>query len=477
MQPTPSAPLEPAEGKTQAATYGACETLEIDEELDWESNGSLLNLCIDIASEGWSKVVLLCTLVASLEACRDSFLKCNQEDTPQLQNYGEVLLCQYTKAFVFTFPAMATAVLLLLFGRDFLQKRFYYGLLKAGGVISFSDNTASNDTLFMAMCLDFCHCVGYTCLHIIIMNRAGTETLAVRGFVPQGVVSTTPMDGADVSSATSTTSAVTALTITLAMKGAMLLLYRGPKVDGGISRGFQTCLETAMVLLTTFLETLLLLIFMYFAYDITGALVPMSEYLDSYEEAEGNPLDCLHSFRDSVAHRILKQSPQLTSDVDGDIHKAYVRIVEKYLKNRDLIRHPGEQAPDASQVAIPSPEEPSEVTEPDEMNLTNLTSIGLFGSLWPAELLMCPDIQGQEHQYFQRVWVIYSLLAIIWLVQLSFVLALEGTRHIWRLLDSEIEEVIPLTIFLCHLAAVGMTIYAFCKSLAPLGFTRELMGT
>lgn len=449
MQSTPSAPLEPAsaEGKTQAATYGSCETLEIDEELDWEGNGSLLNLCIDIASGCWSQVLLLCTLVASLEACRDSFLKCNQEDTPQLRNYGEVLLCHYTKAFVFSFPAMATAVLVLLFGRDFLQKRFYYGLLKAGGVISFIDNTPWKDTLFKAMCLDFCHCVGYTCLHIIILKRAGAETVAA-GLVPQGSASTVPTDGA-------TTTAVTALTTTLGVKAANVM--------------FQKFFETVMILITTFFETLLLLIFFYFAYDITGALVPMSEYLDSYEDQEENPMDRLHSFRDSAAQSIVEQSPQLISGVDGDLHKAYERIVEKYLKNKDSIGPPGKREPDSSQVEMPNPEEPTEVTEPDKMNLANLKSISLWRSLWPAELLMHRDIEGSENHLFQRVWVIYSILAIFWLVHISFVLNVEETRRVWRLMESEIEEVIPLTILLCHVAAVIITIYAFCKSLAPLG--------
>jgi len=486
MQPSSSAPLEPSEGNTQTTTYGACDRQEIDETLDWETNGSLMNLLIDIASEAFSKVFLLVTLVASLEAGKDSFLLCNQEDTPQLQNYGEVLLCHYTKAFVFCFPAMATAVLLLLFGRDFLQKRFYYGLLKAGGVISYSDNTAWRDTFFMAMCVDFCHCVGYTCLHMIILNRAGKEAAAMQGFVPQVSVSTTPMDGVGGSSATSTSTAVTAITTTLAVKGAMLLLYHGLKAGAGMRRVpasgtdsplvFQKYIETLMVLIGTFLETLLLIIFMYFAYDITGTLVPMSEYLDSYEDQDENPMERLHSFRDSVAKSILEQSPQLISDADGDLHKVYVRIVEKYAQNKNLIRHPGEHSPDESQVATPSPEEQSEDKEPDEMNLADFPTIGLFRSLWPSELLLRRDIAGRESKNFRRVWVIYTVLSIFWLLQISVVLVVQGCRGMTRLMDNEIEQVIPLTILVCHLACVVITMFVFCESLAPFAFTRELMG-
>lgn len=485
MQPTSSSPLEPVEDNTQAATYGSCEAPEIDEPLDWESNGSLLNLLIDIASEAISKVFLLVTLVASLESCEGSFLKCNQEDTPQLNNYGEVLLCHYTKAFVFTFPAMATAVLLLLFGRDFLQKRFYYGLLKAGGVISFSDNTAWKDTFFMAMCFDFCHCVGYTCLHMIVLNRAGQEATSMRGFVPQANTTAIPMDGVGVSTAASTTTAVTALTTTLAVKGAMLLLHRSGPVPGGNMRGpgfgtgsqtFQKYLQTVMVLVATFLETLLLIVFMYFAYDITGTLVPMSEYLDCYEDQEENPMEDLHSFRDSVAKAILEHSPQIISGADGDLNKVYARIVDSYVKNKDLIRHPGEHPPDESQVEAPSPEEPSEDTEPEEFTLADFPTIGLFKSLWPAELLLRRDVAGSEARNFRRVWVIYSALAIFWLFQISAVLVVEGSREVRRLMDHEIEVVIPLIIIIFHFTGVGITVFVFCESLAPLGFTRELMG-
>jgi len=151
----------------------------------------------------------------------------NQEDTHALRNYGEVLLCKYTKSYVFSFPAMATAVLLLICGRDFVQKRFYYGMLKAGGVISFSMNTAWKDLFFMAMCWDFCHCIGYTIFHLIILSRTGQELDMMSGFVPQvRTTSAMPTNGEG------STTGVTTLTTTLAVTGAMMLLNAGPKGGG-----------------------------------------------------------------------------------------------------------------------------------------------------------------------------------------------------------------------------------------------------
>mmetsp|Transcript_108737 Transcript_108737/g.215934 ORF Transcript_108737/g.215934 Transcript_108737/m.215934 type:complete len:501 (+) Transcript_108737:49-1551(+) len=498
MQPDPESPIhsEPAENDAQAVTYGSCERLCDNRPRNWEENGTLLWLIWEIASESFAKVFLLATLVASLEAGRESFMVCNQEETPQLHNYGEVLLCHYTKAFLFSFPAMATAVLLLLFGRDFLQKRFYYGLLKAGGVTSFSDNTAWRDPFFMAMCSDFAHCIAYSIFHIVILNRAGKEANSIRGFVPQANdTSTRPMEDIAVSNAMSTTAAVKALTTTLAVKGAMMLLYRGPEITG-MKHGppkapssavqaammFQKYLRTIMVLVATFLETLLLIIFVYFAYDIASTLVPMSEYLDSYEDKDENPMVSLHSFKDSIAKSILEQSgPQLIAGADGDLHKVYVTIVEKYLQNKNLIRHACAPSPDASQLATPGPEGQPEAEKPDMMNLANLNlanlaSISLIRSLWPAELLLRRDIKGRDAKNFRRVWVMYSVLAILWLVHICLVLAVEGSRQIMLLIENQPEQVIPLMILIFHAAGIGITIYVFCESLAPLGFTQELMG-
>jgi len=232
-----------------------------------------------------------------------------------------------------------------------------------------------------------------------------------------------------------------------------------------------------MVLVGTFLETFLLIIFMYFAYDITGTLVPMSEYLDSYEESEENPMEYLHSFTDSVAKSILDHSPQIISGADGDIRKVYALIVERYLVHRQSIRKQlsVQCSPAESLVATPSEGEPT--SEEAQTVLANLTSIGLIRSLWPAELLLRRDIKGKDPKNFRRVWVVYAVFAICWLLQNAVVLLAQTCRVVMRLYNKEFEQLIPLSIIMLHVAGVTLTILVFCESLAPLGFTQKLMGS
>merc|ERR1719362_1018208 len=268
----------------------------------------------------------------------------------------------------------------------------------------------------------------------------------------------------------------------------MMLLLGGPKLGvkpSGVTRssqssqmeggamGFEGYLETFMVLVATFLETTLLCIFFYCAYDITSTLVPMSEYLDSYEVREDVVRDRLYSFKDTVAKETFEHSPQIISSVDGDIHGVYTKIVEKSVHER-------------SQSTKPSPEEPlEEPLEPiqrqlsltEQMQPSRLGSVGLIRSLWPAELLMRRDIRGRDPKTFRRVWVVYSTFAIIWLLQVLLFLVWYSTWAGARLLNKEFEQLIPLSVIMLHAIVIGIIMYVFTESLAPLLFTQGLMGS
>jgi len=278
---------------------------------------------------------------------------------------------------------------------------------------------------------------------------------------------------------------------TLAVEGAkmlMMLLLGGPKLGvkpSGVTRssqssqmeggamGFEGYLETFMVLVATFLETTLLCIFFYCAYDITSTLVPMSEYLDSYEVREDVVRDRLYSFKDTVAKETFEHSPQIISSVDGDIHGVYTKIVEKSVHER-------------SQSTKPSPEEPlEEPLEPiqrqlsltEQMQPSRLGSVGLIRSLWPAELLMRRDIKGKDPKTFRRVWLVYSVLSMFWLLQVFLVLVAQGCWATMRLLNKEIEQVVPISIIMLHGVCVVMAMFVFAESLSPLAFTESLMGS
>mmetsp|Transcript_133873 Transcript_133873/g.267130 ORF Transcript_133873/g.267130 Transcript_133873/m.267130 type:complete len:741 (+) Transcript_133873:95-2317(+) len=466
------------------------EEEEKNEPLLWESNGSVLGVVISVAGESAGHVFLLVTLIMNLQACKDTFMLCNQKDTPTLNNYGEVLLCHYTKGFVFCFPAMATGFLLLLCGRNLLQMRLYYGILKAGGVLSFGENTAFRDPFFLATFGAFCHFVGYTILHIIVLNRASPETFEVKGsFLEAAGTSTMIANNTDSSSMPLTSMGAETLTM-LAVKGAKMLMMlmvggrprwkhgAGGSADKlGAAMVFEKYLETFMVLVATFLETTLLIIFFYFAYDITQVLVPMSEYLDSYKGDKENQRRRLHALKDSAAKEIFEHSPQIIAVADGDIHEVYEGIVERYLHER----HCGKKSASPSPISIPSPEEPMDLQASMmerfnslDLDLADIGRIGLLKALWPAELLMRRDIRGTDPKAFRWVWFIYSLFAIAWLCQVVLILLAQACWVLNRLLNKEFEQLIPLSIIMLHTTVMVIVMRVFVMSLAPLYYTEPL---
>jgi len=332
------------------------------------------------------------------------------------------------------------------------------------------------------------HSIGYTILHIIVLSRKSHDPDVIHGFFLEASgTSTITANRSDLSSTTSTSMGLTTLT-RLAVKGAkmMIRIVGAPKFGSGKSpiptdaadklgsvMAFDTYLETIIVLVTTFLESTLLIIFFYIAYDITQSLVPMSEYLASYEDRVEDVRKHLYSLKDSAAKAIFEHSPQLISGADGDISGVYERLMEKYLHKKRL------DLAEASQPATPSPEEQLERqgSMKGPIRFGDLASIGLIQSLWPAELLMRRDIKGRNPKTFRRVWVIYSTFAIIWLVQILLVLVWYSTWAGERLLNKELEQLIPLSIIMLHGIVIGIVIYVFAESLAPLLFTQGLMGS
>jgi len=442
-----------------------------DEPKDWEERGTVLSLLLEVANVAFSRVFLLLTLVGSLQAASDSFMRCSREETPALKHYGEELICHYTKAFIFTFPAMATTVLVLLCGRDLLQKRLYYGILKNGGVITFSENTPYKDPMIMAMLVDFLHCVAYTIFHLMILHREGhMHDLQQEGFIPE----------------THTTEAPKASGLEDAA-AFLLAAFRagGPKL-GGAKTGGRTrvnpfgqdnelgeYMQTVMFLVATFMETVLLLIFIWYAYDITASLVPMSKYLDGYEDLEEEEhrfaIPRLHTFKDMVAKRILEDSLHIIPTVDGDLDKLYKRVVTKYTAHKHEIRGKGH---DIMQTA-PSVKDQS----PRRFvwtTLQHLSSIGLSRSLWPADLLLRREVQGHDTKTFRRAWVVYASLAMLALASVFFIIGGEMLRELVLLGSRDWEQLVPLSIMFVHILIVCVAIWSFVESVAPLAFSRQL---
>jgi len=446
------------------------------EPRDWEDNGTVFNLVLDVASVAYSRIFLLLALVFSLEAGADRLMRCSQEETPELKNSGEELMCHYTKAFLFTFPAMATTVLILLMGRDFLQKRLYYGLLKHGGVITFSENASYKDPVVVAMFIDFLHCAGYFFLHLLVLHRQGKDVNAVssQGFVPEvSAVEASRFSGLD----------DVAAFFLAALRGG------GPKLGGGAKgagRGsrqksyddddsaFGGYMATVMMLVATFMETVLLIIFIWYAYDITATLVPMSEYLDAYEDVEGKckkDIPRLHTFKDTTAKRILEDSEHVMHNIDGNLDKMYYRVVTKYKAHKHEIRGTPHNLVDATpSLQDQSPRRFSWHT------LRELSSIGLTRSLWPAQLLLRREVQGHEPKKFRRAWIMYAILALAALASVLFLLIMEMLREFFVLVGSHHwDMMVPMGVLMVHSLIVCVAVWSFVESIAPLIFTRQPM--
>jgi hypothetical protein len=73
-----------------------------------------------------------------------------------VQTLGGSIVCEYAKTYVWAFPLLAGTSMLLLVAREFIQRRFYYYLLRSGGVMSFeAGSTPFRDVLIVGNVIVF----------------------------------------------------------------------------------------------------------------------------------------------------------------------------------------------------------------------------------------------------------------------------------------------------------------------------------
>lgn len=424
-----SSPVTKAAGEHHlfSRLYGAVQGLATQDGIpkppaEWESRGTILGLLIDVGSASASKAFLLVTLTVSVRKHSSEYMQCSQADL-HLKGFSERLICEYTKAYVFTFPALATVVLLLLVGRDLLQKRIYYGLLKAGGVLSFTGNAAWKDPLVLALCVNCLHCMWYLCFQINVRSRAVKSSEAA-------LVQLVGMDSATALGSQSTA---------LAMDGNGVMAL--------------------VLLLTTFFPIILLIIFFFLAYDMEKSLVPLSEYLNAFEDEEHDvtsmPQLCV--CKDSVAKHMMQLNQDLITATEGNLAKVYEGIVAGYVKKKADFR--------PSALAQGSSQHPS--------RWVSLPSIGLMRALWPAELLMRRDLVGASVRHFQHMWIGFMAVALGWLTYIQVFLIQTWVDDVSRLLDGHLDQLLPLTVILGSVAAVAGTMWALASTLGSFCASRR----
>merc|ERR1719265_495601 len=79
-------------------------------------------------------------------------------------------LCEYTKTFIRCFPLLGAIVVLCIASRQLLQQRMYYGLLKRGALLDFSNSKAWYDPLFFMLVISFLHGIGHFTLDLFVQD-------------------------------------------------------------------------------------------------------------------------------------------------------------------------------------------------------------------------------------------------------------------------------------------------------------------
>lgn len=229
----------------QASSYGAVGASRDPENEAkrppvWESNGSPTALLIGVLSTyGYHFMVLLAHHMG-VHVFGRTVASCAVGGPGGVTSEVGAYACEYSKAFLLCFPVAASAVLMLLAGRDLLQKRLYYGLLKAQGVLEFCETHAHEDRLMAYLLVCAIHVLLFTCLSSPLLHQL------------YGLVATS------VSHAQ-----------TVAEKQVALV---------------EQILSVQAVLLAV-VPIVLLCVCSFHAYDIQGGLLPLSRYVADADDA------------------------------------------------------------------------------------------------------------------------------------------------------------------------------------------------
>jgi hypothetical protein len=253
----------------------------------WEFRGTVLGLVIGAASSSVGQVMLLIPMLIHVIFGNDTIMKCDNEHHPALARVT-IYLCEYTTAYVVSFPVLAATGLMLIIGRNLLQKRLYYGVLQGGGVMGFSQNQPLKDSIVVLLIWCYLHCVSYLVLVLWVCYREGNFKT---------------VDGA---------------------------VHMEPKAFGLIMGVISLLLLPA-----TFF-----IIFFYGAYDIEASLVPLSQFVhdaedvtaDSDDDAE-NSLMKLKMMHDGIAKAVLEENEDLIFATKGDHEDKNRKLVQYYRKN------------------------------------------------------------------------------------------------------------------------------------------------
>jgi len=344
----------------------------------WERRGSSWGLLLDVGFAAGGHIFLLMVILYGVWGEPRWQTPCPTREG----NMFSTCLCEYTKAYILCFPEIALSALLLLVGRDLLQKRFYYQLLKVGGVMEFTATNPLKDPFMWALLTCYCHILVF--LGLILAGSIEPPKLGGTG--GKGADQLKQLKAGEESMGAGSTSLWAdeeKLILVLELGGFIV-------IPGGLC-----------------------VLFLFLAYDIEQSLVPMSRFVLSANHAEKEAEESgtilpttLRTLKvledDDLAVLVQEKAEDLRAAPDvsgGNMYKEAIRLYYEKAKARG-----------ASPEASPTPR--------------------LLSGLWPGQVLVptaggvsaeTSGLSGGGESGFRWLWRLFFGLAMwMFVVMLAF---------------------------------------------------------
>lgn len=124
----------------------------------WEKEARPWSLLTKAGIAVGKNVCALLILFWTLLTQREYLMICDGRHLHIAMVYG----CEYTKAYLRSFPLLAVNVTLVVAMRILVQQRMYYGFLKVGGLLDFTNSKQTRDVLFWILAVSLLHgCVHF----------------------------------------------------------------------------------------------------------------------------------------------------------------------------------------------------------------------------------------------------------------------------------------------------------------------------
>lgn len=271
-----SADAAPEEQAVKSATEDPEAQAEEKPKKEWEKRGEILQLIISCAMILWFQSVPLATMFghAWYAIENDAWFHCEKGGHYDL-SFADACICGYTQGVTCCFAPLSFTIMIIFVGRELVQKRLYYGLLKRHGVLQFATNDPLTDPLGIAVFLLYIHVIFYFFF----------------------IVYATQLFSQD--------------------KTSSLFQHMQSGVEHGLgdTRGDLIVRDGAAFKLVSelfafyILPATLFIIFFYCGYDIEATLVPLSQYVhDAHDAHEEDQLSLLKVLDDAQCNRIVLQN-------------------------------------------------------------------------------------------------------------------------------------------------------------------------